>query len=300
MTVAGLDLSSLRCLLALADELNFTRAASRCSISQQSLSATIARAESEIGVRLFDRTTHRVALTPAGRALVAGARSAVDTLDAAIAAARREGGVRPIPLRVSCVIDVQVALAGRIGSFIARRTDLDVTLTFGREPEVLAELGAGRADLALLWNVASGPGLPHTRVLGHERLIAVLPAGHPLAARESVRPEELGREPLILFERRYAPAVYDTFVRQLAGTDRIIPVPVIDSSHRARVEATAEGRGVTAVAASAANRLDFPGVVLRPIEPPAHLELTAAWQRGTAAATAFVDHLAGHWRAHQH
>ena len=290
MTVTGLDMSSLRCLLALAEELNFTRAASRCSISQQSLSATIARVEAEIGVRLFDRTTHRVALTPAGRALLAGARSAVDTLDAAIAAARAAGGVRPAPFRVSCIIDAQVALAERIGSFIADHQDVDVTLTFGREPEVLAELSTGRADLALLWNIATD--VPHTRTVGTERLVAVLPAGHRLAARESVRPEELGQEPLILFERRYAPAVYDTFVSQLASTNEIIAAPVIDSSHRARVEATGQGRGVTAVAASAADRLDIAGVVLRPIEPAARLELTAAWHRTSAAATAFVNHLA--------
>lgn len=291
MVVTGLDVSSLRCLLALAEELNFTRAASRCAISQQSLSATVARVETEIGVRLFDRTTHRVTVTPAGRTLLVGVRSALDTLDTAITAARREASVRPIPLRVSCIIDAQVVLAERISSFLADRADIDVTLTFGRQPDVLAELKSGGADLALLWNLGPEAGLPHSRVLGRERLVAVLPTGHTLAARDSVRPEELGREPLVLFERRFAPAVYDAFVRQLRSTNQIVTAPVIDSSHRARVEAAARGLGVTAVTAGAVDRLDLTGVVVRPIEPPAELELTAAWHRNTPEATAFVDHL---------
>lgn len=289
--MASLNVPSLRYLIVLAEELNFTRAANRCAISQQSLSAAVARVEAEVGVQLFDRTTHHVALTPAGRVLLAGLRPALDSLDGAISAARREALMCPTPLRVSCIIDAQVALSDRISSFIAAHQDIDVTITFGREPEVLAELRTGRADLALLWNLGGGEDVRYTRVLGREQLVAVLPSAHPLAASLAVRTEELGRETLILFERRFAPAVYDTFVRQLHCTDRIVTVPVIDSSHRARVEATAQGWGVTAVTASAVRRLDIAGVVFCPIEPPAYLELTAVWHRNTAEALAFVNHL---------
>jgi DNA-binding transcriptional LysR family regulator len=85
------ELRHLRYFVAVAEELSFTRAAARLHMAQQPLSAAIRRMEDELGVRLLDRTTRRVELTDAGRALLDGARASIDAADGAFAAARDVG-----------------------------------------------------------------------------------------------------------------------------------------------------------------------------------------------------------------
>jgi DNA-binding transcriptional LysR family regulator len=84
-----MDTRQARYLIALAEELNFTRAAKRCNISQPPLSRAISRLEREVGAQLFVRDTHRVALTAAGQNLVKDARRALELLEKGAAAARR-------------------------------------------------------------------------------------------------------------------------------------------------------------------------------------------------------------------
>ena len=88
-TVVSVELRHLRAFVALADELNFTRAAARLHLAQQALSAQIQQCEERIGARLFDRTTRSVRLTAAGRALMERAPAVLADLDEAVEAARR-------------------------------------------------------------------------------------------------------------------------------------------------------------------------------------------------------------------
>jgi DNA-binding transcriptional LysR family regulator len=85
----------LRYFVAVAEELNFARAAERLGISPPPLSRAIRRLESEMGVTLFERTTHSVALTPAGTVLLAEARIALDALQAAERRAQRAAAPEP-------------------------------------------------------------------------------------------------------------------------------------------------------------------------------------------------------------
>src|SRR5579872_2318047 len=78
-----MDVAQLRYLVALADELHFTRAAAREHIAQPALSQQIKRLEDEVGVALVERTTRRVSITEAGELLVARARRILAELDAA-------------------------------------------------------------------------------------------------------------------------------------------------------------------------------------------------------------------------
>ena len=87
-----MELRALRSFLAVAEELHFGRAAERVGVSQPSLSQHIARLEAELGTALFQRTSRRVRLTPAGAALVPGARRALIEVQRGARAARDAAG----------------------------------------------------------------------------------------------------------------------------------------------------------------------------------------------------------------
>src|SRR4029450_926666 len=90
------DTRLLRHFVAVAEELHFGRAATRLYIAQQALSRDIARLERELGLRLFTRTTRRVALTPAGERLLVRARELLALHDQTRQELRGAGGGRPL------------------------------------------------------------------------------------------------------------------------------------------------------------------------------------------------------------
>src|SRR5919106_5293211 len=81
----GVELQQLRYVIAVAETSNFTRAAERCLVVQSALSHQIARLERELGARLFERTSRRVRLTPAGAAFLPAARQCLDAAERAAA-----------------------------------------------------------------------------------------------------------------------------------------------------------------------------------------------------------------------
>src|SRR3954462_7899448 len=95
-----LELRHLRYFVAVAEELNFSRAAERLHVAQPALSAQIRQLETQLGCELFARTTRKVELTPTGRLLLEDARRIVADADAAVAkvtaAARGQRGALQI------------------------------------------------------------------------------------------------------------------------------------------------------------------------------------------------------------
>ncbi|MBY8861843.1 LysR family transcriptional regulator [Nocardia sp. CA2R105] len=84
----GVELKHLRYFVAVAEKLNYSAAARGLYISQQALSRIIQQLERDVGVRLFDRTTRSVSLTPAGAALLESVRPTLAMVDNAIERAR--------------------------------------------------------------------------------------------------------------------------------------------------------------------------------------------------------------------
>lgn len=87
-----MELRHLRYLVAVAETRNFHRAAEELGVSQPAVSQQIRALEHEIGLRLFDRSRHHVATTPAGRAFLSEARKALYHTERAVEAARAAAG----------------------------------------------------------------------------------------------------------------------------------------------------------------------------------------------------------------
>lgn len=190
-----LETRQLTYFVAVAEELHFGRAAQRLGIAQPPLSRAIQRLERELGVALLQRSSRRVALTPAGETLLEESRIALQALAAAVRRVRRAG--RPVPRLV-------LAMApGADGGLLD-----DILTAYGREPDAVgvdidfgtttrtALLREGRADVALLYRPSADlTGLDSEDMLD-ERPLAVLPRRHRLAGRDSLRLAELGGERL--------------------------------------------------------------------------------------------------------
>lgn len=183
---AELNLRALRYFVAVAEDLHFTRAASRLYIAQQALSREIANLERELGVALFVRTTRHVKLTPAGERLLERARELIALHDRVVGDVLRAS--RPVLANLHSpgrqtgrrVLDVaragarEIEFRGRYGS------------GFG---EALTQLMAGEIDVAF-GRVAGGrgtlpPGLEQ-RLIRFEPLALLLPSGHALAQQPAV------------------------------------------------------------------------------------------------------------------
>jgi DNA-binding transcriptional LysR family regulator len=186
-----LESRQLRYFVAVAEELNFGRAAARLGMAQPPLSRAIRELERQLGVLLLSRTTRQVTLTPAGKVLLRDARTALDAIRAAGRRAQRAG--EPAPrLRLALKADIDGGLLPQIlDAYAGEEAALTVELVLGRFGEQAQAVRDGRADTALL---LLGPfddrDLDFEPLLTEPFLLAIA-AADPLASRPSLRLADL-------------------------------------------------------------------------------------------------------------
>ena len=185
-----LDLRLLRAFVAVAEELHFTRAASRLFVAQQALSRDIQRLESQLGVRLFVRSTRSVTLTADGERLLVHARGLLALNDAAL----RDLGGANRPLLVD-VIGEGLTAARIVDAARRAAPQHDFTVRYGGGVgAALPQLLAGRLDV--VFGRAAGLPLPFPselsrRLVRYEPLGLLLLDDDPLAALEEIPMERL-------------------------------------------------------------------------------------------------------------
>ena len=186
MSDSGLEVRQLRYFVAVAEELHFGRAAERLGMAQPPLSRAIREVERRLGVRLLERTTRHVALTPAGEVLLRDARTALDAVGAAVRRARHAG--QPAPgLRLALKADYDAGLLPQIlAAYAHEEAALPVEVMMGARGEQAPALRDGRADVALLPVPFDDHGLDTEVLITEPRLVA-LAAADPLASRTSLR-----------------------------------------------------------------------------------------------------------------
>jgi DNA-binding transcriptional LysR family regulator len=191
--MSEVEARELRYFVAVAEELNFSRAARRLGIAQPPLSKAISQLESRLGVKLLERTTRQVSLTAAGQALLDNGRAALEAVTAAVARAQRAGQPEPrLAVAVKPGSD-----GGLLREIIAAYQapglpPAHVLVGTWGQPETL--LRDGRADVALLRSPFNPRGIEVEELLSEPR-VAALPAGHRLARRTRLRHADLADEP---------------------------------------------------------------------------------------------------------
>jgi DNA-binding transcriptional LysR family regulator len=200
----------LRYFIAVAEELNFTRAADRLHMAQPPLSAAIRQLERNLGAQLLSRTTRHVALTDAGKVFLVGARRVLESLDLAVDATRRAAGGRLGTLRVAFSAAAGLETLPAIGPAVRRsRPDVAVVTEEMWNAQMGPALRTGLIDVA----VALCPELSTDlacEVVRRERIVALVPRRHPLAGGVEIPLSGLAANPFVLPPRGAAPRLHDT------------------------------------------------------------------------------------------
>jgi LysR family transcriptional regulator, hca operon transcriptional activator len=204
-----MELRHLRYFVAVAEELNFTRAAQRLNTAQPSLSQQIRHLEAELGLPLLARTKRSVTLTEGGRVFLADARRILAQLDGAAHRAAQAQQGKFVEVSIGIVPAAEIKILPKLVPLLERSRP-GVRWAFHNLPsaEQKRMLATGSLDIGLLRGPLEHPRLEVETVLWEE-LVAGLPSGHPLARKKTVSIPQLNEVPFIMVSRRGSPELYD-------------------------------------------------------------------------------------------
>jgi DNA-binding transcriptional LysR family regulator len=270
-----LELRHLRYFVAVAEELNFSRAAERLHMAQPPLSVAIRQLEQEIGTELFARTSREVKLTAAGSALLDGAMRTLDVLEGSIAAARRAGAGELGTLRLGFSWSARFVTLPAIGqAFAARHPEVTVVTEEMWNVRMPQALRSATIDVAISICPEIDRELSYGE-LRREPVVALLPVGHRLATAEELSLAGLADETFVLFPRELAPRLYDTMLSMCrhAGFEPMVSRHAFHSAGDTGTLTAAEG-----VALAPRSVLGgLPGIVAVPLAGTETLETHLIW-----------------------
>jgi DNA-binding transcriptional LysR family regulator len=274
------ELRLLRYFVAVADELNFTRAAERLFIAQPSLSAAIRSLERQLGVALFVRDTRRVALTPAGAALLPNAREALAAAEQGVRAARAASQGTLEVLRVLYTLPLEPIVLDALDRVEARDPAPPTTARSVWAGELVRELCDGRADVGVVRFPADDAGLELRPLLG-DPLCALVGEDHAAAGDRAVGLDELVAElPVLVWAAELGLDDYNAFILAACASAGLAPATY--TPRRLDVPGWLPVvRGEAFALVGAAERSPGATVKLALADPP-RMPLAVAWRAGAA------------------
>lgn len=249
MTGSGPTIAQLRALAALADTLNFRKAADQLGVSQPSVSTAISGLEAVLGTKVAERSSRKVALTRTGQEVAALAREVIDGLDSLVDVTKRARAPGAGSLRLGVIPTVAPYVLAPVLRTLARRSpELRPEVTEDQTARLVDRLGRGDLDAALLALPTGVSGLVEV-ALYWEEFVVVVPPGHSLAGRSGVRPEVLKDLHLLLLEEGhcFSGQVLDICQQVGAGVDH----PARATSLTTVAQLVAAGLGETLLPATA-------------------------------------------------
>ena len=267
----------IRQFLAVAEALNFRKAAERLHMAQPPLSVAIKRMEDELGGALFVRERRGVRLTPLGEAIMADARQIAFHADhlrqAAISTAAGLAGT----LRVGFVGSATYSLLPRaLPLFRARYPLVTLELHDSTTTVILREIQAGHLDLGLVRFPVFEPNHAAVVPVEYDRLVVALPLAHPLAKRRQLKLHDLSSEPFVMYSASAAQNLRGQ-VMLACQAEGFAPRVVQEAVQVQTLVSLVECAIGIALVPSLCSRHASPGVVFRSIVgAAAHMEVALA------------------------
>ncbi|UWE17980.1 LysR family transcriptional regulator [Herbaspirillum huttiense] len=262
----NIETAELQAFLAVARQSSFRAAAEGLFITAPALSRRIENLEQALQERLFDRTTRRVSLTPAGELFLVHAQAVMDELELAVRSVEQGMAHRREQVTVACVPSVANNLLPLVLKPYARtHPNVRVRIIDENAAEVLESVRKGEADFGVNFIGAQEAEIDF-QALTRERYLAVMPAHHPLAAQSSLHWKSLAGEKLVSVSS-------SSGNRSLIDNafSRVPQRPVIqyETNHVAgAISLVAAGLGVALLPELAIRNAPYKGIVARPVTSP--------------------------------
>ncbi|WP_172329163.1 LysR family transcriptional regulator [Mangrovicoccus sp. HB161399] len=249
-----MDIQKLRCFAALAETLHFGQAAERMNMTQPPFSRQIAGLERALGVTLVERSSRRVALTPAGERFQRDARAVLARFESACRDARLVAEGQTGELRLGFMMHAAHRLVPRmVAAYAARRPEVRITLAEATPEEIEERLIRGQLDAGVTFAGAAVPQLESLPIF-RDRLCLALPPGHRLAGRTEAAPEDLRDEDLIAVPDRVSRTLRGEISRWFAQAGLVPRVRFEPQLQQTILRLVAEGLGTALVPASICDR----------------------------------------------
>ena len=193
-----MTLTELRYIVAVAREKHFGRAAEACFVSQPTLSVAIKKLEDELDVKLFERGSSEVSVTPLGEEIVRQAQATLEQAAAIKEIAKRGKDPLAGPLRLGIIYTIgPYLLPELVKNAIERVPQMPLMLHENFTVKLLEQLRTGELDCAIMAEPFPDTGLA-IAPLYDEPFIVAVPKNHPLAKRDSISAQELKQETMLL------------------------------------------------------------------------------------------------------
>lgn len=293
-----MEFRQLRYFIAVAEELNFSRAAERCHIAQPPLSQQIKKLEEELGTTLFDRTNRRVSITTEGEKFLCVARDTLETLECGVEQVRMMSRGEIGRLRVGFLNSgIQTDFPKAITAFRKAHPGIILEIREMHSINQKEALRSGEIDVGLSHHCYAEHKDLEARTFLVDKYLLAVHEDHPLARKECVEWADLDNEPYIMFSRKNYPSAYDRAIACF-HEHKIMPRIVQEAqTHHTKLSLVAAGMGIGFVPEHM--RSICPDCVrLLPADlegEPSYSSLKLVWRKGEIrpALQCFLDIMAG-------
>jgi DNA-binding transcriptional LysR family regulator len=274
-----MELRHLRYFIAVAEELNFRRAAERLHVAQPALSAQIKNLEEELGVRLFDRTTRSVQITQTGQLFLGEARGILGaTANAEQLVRKAEHGLVGT-LRLGVMAPATGPLLAKVlRHFHQKYPGVQLSLSALSSAEQFRRLRASELDAGLLRPPATSPELESCYV-EQAPLVLAAPRGHHLAKKPRLEWKDFNGEGLVMIHPNQQHSFYDPFITACVKAGAKTHVAQYAQDVQIKMWLISAGFGIAPVT-STLEEIRRPGIVFRPLPPGLPpVQTVLAWRR---------------------
>lgn len=272
------NLKHLSTFVAVAEELNFHRAAERLRMAQPAVSRIVLELEERLGVKLLERTTRRVRLTESGRYLLEEALAIIARAETA------ENTVRLLASGTKAILRIgYTTIAGHalvpdvVREFRKSNPDVRLELTYLTSPVQRDRILEDEIDLGFIQGHFQSSEI-ESRLVARHRLVALLPPGHPLAARAELTISELAGESLVMGTSAEWPTFRRILVDTFQRAGHVLSVAQEASSLIGILGLVTAGVGIT-VFTGVPRFCGSDAIAARPIATDTVVETHLAWRR---------------------